>query len=450
MTAKTRLIRNIIIAVLAIAILGGGYYFALKWEPEKVKETETAEEEAAIQYVVSENVSEVKSISIKNAEEEYDIVRDPEGEGVAAYYIPGLTGDDVNYTQIGSTFSALARMSATKVVSADMERISEFGLNLPTASYTINKIDGSTVKVLIGDEVPTGEEYYCMVENGGTIYTISAYKAGRVLAESNSYRKKVLLNLTDATEIKSFSLYKNNQPVMKVRETSQEEQAASITGGIWALEYPWEDDLDCIKLGEALKGVLVIEATGFGNAEDAPELDYRLELTTESGVYDFRIGGKTEDGGVYLQSKEILYTVDPAVRDTVESLVPNNFVNKLVALANISEVSKITLKKDEIEYTMEPGNTEGKPYIICGEQVEENEFKKEYQTVIGITFTERVEVSADGKPYMTVTYNYTDGRTEEIKYYEYDEREMLAVRPNGTTVKVLSTEVKKLTELISK
>ncbi len=447
MTAKTRLVRNIIIAVLAIAILGGGYYFALKWEPGK--QAEPTEEEAAVEYVVSENMSEVRNITITNAKEEYDIVRDTQSASTAPYYIPGLTGDDINYTQIGSAFSALVRMSATKIVLTDTSRKAEFGLSAPTASYTINKVDGSSIKVLIGDEVPTGEEYYCMVEDGDKIYTVSAYKAEKVFAESNSYRKTTLLNLTEAQEIKSFSVYKDNQSVMKVKETTQEEQAASISGGIWALEYPWEDDLDCIKLGEALKGLLVIEASGFGGA-DTPKFDYRLELKTDSGIYDFKIGEKVQDGGVYLQTNGILYIVDEAVRDTVKGLEPNNFVSKLVALANISEVSKITLKKDGAEYTMEPGNSDGKPYIICGEQVGETEFKKEYQTVIGIVFTKAAEVSASGNPYMTVTYDYIDGRHEEIKYYEYDEREMLAVRPSGITVKVLSTEVRKLSDLMNK
>ena len=59
MTAKGRLIRNTVIAVAAVAVLGGGYYFAQNWTIDSDKESKAedtkTETKAELVYILSED-----------------------------------------------------------------------------------------------------------------------------------------------------------------------------------------------------------------------------------------------------------------------------------------------------------------------------------------------------------------------------------------------------------
>lgn len=96
---------------------------------------------------------------------------------------------------------------------------------------------------------------------------------------------------------------------------------------------------------------------------------------------------------------------------------------------------------------MKPGNKAGKAYKINGEEVDEAYFKNQYQIVLGLVFRERGDFSVSGDPYMTITYEYSDGRVVTTRYYEYDERDFVAVRDDGATVKLLRSEIGKIEKL---
>lgn len=446
MSANGKLIRNIIIAVLVIAILGGAYYFVLKWEPEK---EEIAEEEKETTYIISESAENVESVHIKNLNAEYDIIVSTDADGELTYYIPDLDEKKVSTAKIEGAVNSLIKMSVTNTISKDMSKMTEFGLDYSNICYTVKKNNGSSITVILGDETPTCGEFYCMVQGKDGIYTISSYKAAFVMAVPDDYRITSLMKLSDATEVKNFSLSKNGMPVMTVRATTDDEQRpGNLMFGTWKFIYPWEEDVDTEKFAAALRNLLVIEAIGFGEEGVSPAFDYEVELSTVERNYKFSIGGATPNGGVYLHDGKNLYIVDSVVRSTIEIMTPNEYLVKLVALAYMDDVSSVVIKCDAVEYVMETGDEDDSPYAICGKEVAENEFKKIYQTLVGILYTERIEANISGAPYLTVTYNYKDGRYESVKYYEYDERNMIAVRPDGTTVKVLQSEIDKIVDLI--
>ena len=113
MSANMKLIRNIIIAVVALAVLGGGYYFALYWEPQKDEGNEalpTTDTEAI--DIVSEAVEDVAKIQIKNGQTEFDILRSDEG-----YSIPAIGNTAVNKLRVAAAFAGLVKLSAEREIT---------------------------------------------------------------------------------------------------------------------------------------------------------------------------------------------------------------------------------------------------------------------------------------------------------------------------------------------
>lgn len=445
MSANMKLIRNIIIAVVALAVLGGGYYFALYWEPQKDEGNEalpTTDTEAI--DIVSEAVEDVAKIQIKNGQTEFDILRSDEG-----YSIPAIGNTAVNELRVAAAFAGLVKLSAEREITNDVSKVSEYGLDKEEKCYAVHKNDGTKTTVLMGDEVPTGGEFYCMIKGGKKIYTVSAQKMSYIESIPEDYRVSAVTAIEDVATVQTFTVYHNASPVMKIRPTTEDEFRNSIMAGAWTMEYPWTERADPEKLEGLFTPFMEIEATGFAESASGITFEYEVRFSTDDAEYQFSIGNAAGEDVVYLRDDKTLevYIVDSSLRDAVTGLNPNDYLIKFICLADITEVSNAIVKLGDKEYVMKPGNKAGKAYKINGEEVDEAYFKNQYQIVLGLVFRERGDFSVSGDPYMTITYEYSDGRVVTTRYYEYDERDFVAVRDDGATVKLLRSEIGKIEKL---
>ncbi len=441
MTAKKRLIRNIVIGILAVAILGGGYYFALKWEPGST-ESEESNYDPSLTYVVFENQKDVSSIEIKNQTEEYTILKSDK-DGATSYSVP-TTSYTLDSHLIGNTFVSLITTSATRTVSDDVSNPSEYGLTETSAGFTIVKNDNTRSTILIGDEIPTGGEFYCMTVGGDKIYTVSSRTAQLVSKTISDYRPKGILILGASTDISDLTLYHNNNLVVGFKETTQEEQDEMIVPTQWVIEKPWYSEVDADKVMKLFESFIDISAIDFPSAAETPVFDYKLEISANGKDYVFSIGNETQSGGVYLRNDltSDMYIVGNALRAAVVGIDPNLYTTKLVDLEKLGDISKITIKSAKGEFTMSP-----KDFVVCGEKVDESTFKKTYQTVMSIGYIQRGNLTPSGEPYMTITFDLNNGDSKVTAYYSHGERNFIAQNSDGDTYLVLKTEVEKAENL---
>lgn len=453
-----RLVRNIIIAVAAVVLLGGGYYFALKWEPNKEVTPDNADETAAeTVYIVNETSDAVESLNIQNENGAYSMVKTKNADGIEEYVIPELGGAEVRVSSVSAAFGSLIKLSASKTITEDTARAAEFGLDTPSASVVINKADGSSITVRVGDEAPAGGEFYCMTDAGDAIYTIGSYKADYMFNDMNSYRVTAIVNISAETDITGFSVYHDSEPMIKIGLFEEGDNAVSSMTSKWMVEYPWRAETADDRVAELFKKFLAVEATGFADNASGVNFDYSVEIQTADSAYSFGIGGEAQDGGVYLKdnSDGKIYIVSADLRTAVTGINPSDYISKLVRIANISNTKRVVIRRGDTEYIMEPGreasdDDEGKAYIINGETIDEKAFKSDYQTVIGITLHEQGAFNVGGEPYMTITYEFDNGAADTTSYYEFDERDFVAKRSDGSTVKLLRSEIAKIEKLISR
>lgn len=460
MTAKGKLVRSGVIAAAALGILAGGYYFAVKWEPgaNPAENTPAATAAAAIE-LLNAKTDEVRSVGIQNPTQTYTLVQDDEGN----VSIPEIPDIEFRQMSLKSALSSFVSVSADKEITRDMDRIAEFGLDRKDASFTVTLKDGTVKRFIVGDPLPGEQTYYFMEDGGSAVYTLSSYKASALFKVTNDYRSTELLSL-EGTTISHMSVSQGGEKLMGIRPAEEGENPQNTFSASWIMEAPCpgegasEDRVG--KLIESFQTISILEFVDdnpadlnvYGLGTDA----YTIAFTTPEASYELRLGKAAADGdGVYMQwgGGKSVYLGNRAYLDAVANMDPMLYLEKFVHIANIEDMASITITKDGAPYLMEIGDGEEEEnpdkYKINGQTTKPESFKKIYQQVIGILFVNQGDFAVSGEPFMTITYQFKDGRSDTMKYYAYDERYFVAERSTGTRLTILKTTLNELFDTLS-
>ena len=451
MTAKGKLIRNSIIAVVSVGILGAGYYVAVKWEP-KDTEQEVSTQSSELIKLFSTETENIKSVTIQNLKEKYTLVQDEEGN----VSIPEKAGIEFKQMSLQSAISSFATINGSKEITKDMSRLAEFGLDSKDMMLTVTLKDGESKAFIIGDNLPGSDDYYFMEDGGDTVYTLSSYKMSSFLKVPDDYREKQLFSIENIM-VRNIVIEKGNEVLLSMRPPTDNDVVVNTIGPNWIMEKPCPgegatDD----RVTEFLNNFMMVNVMEF--ADDNPsDLNkyglgtdaYTLTLKTDEKTHKLRLGKATEDGnGVYIQyndNKSVMVS-DVSMLNCLMNLDPMDYVAKLVNLVNIEDVATVKIEKDSKIYTMEvgEGDEEENPdkYKINGQSTKADSFKDVYQQVIGVAFVDYGDFQPK-EQFMTVTYSMKNGEEIVIKYYEYNERYYLAER-TGKRMTVLKTDMSDL------
>ena len=80
-----KLIRNIIIAVVVIALLSAAYFFVMKWEPQNTGDDTPKASETSDVVVVAISLNELKSVEVSNSDGKFEIVKDGVNYSMTGY-----------------------------------------------------------------------------------------------------------------------------------------------------------------------------------------------------------------------------------------------------------------------------------------------------------------------------------------------------------------------------
>ncbi len=429
------MLRNIVVGVILLILLGGAYIFVSVWEPAKDNQEDLPQTEI-ICVTDEEDVSE---ITVKNESGEY-ILSFKEDNGNKIYDISSAQADDKNESAISSSFNAFKKIYAMREISSDK---GGFGFEESKVSLVLKKGNGEDIEVVFGNEVPSGGEFYCINKKDNKIYTVSDTMYNLVTQPVDYYRNKSVIAISDVTLISSMEVYEDGKPELKLRYTTEEENSKNLMPATWTLEYPWKAELENDKTGELLEKLSNIYGTSF--AKDEGSYKYKVNITANDKTYSFEVAEGDTVAYVKKADNGYVYTVDKEVFETLDSIDPLKYISRFANLVNIEDMKKVTVSANGKEYTMDAA--EGK-YKINGSDTDEKEFKKKYQTIIGLTFIDFVEDVPKGEPYMILTFEMKDGKTATTKIYDYTEREYLAECINGTRVKILKSDLKNIEDLM--
>lgn len=430
MSFNKKMVRNIIISTSVIVALLVVYLVVYRWEPQ------TDNTLKQLEYVVYEDVSDINSIHIKNLEAEYDIVLNHDSKGIK-YLISGLDEKKTDQIKAEDTVLSLICIQEVENINKTNPDLSDFGFNSPSCSYTIEKTNKETITILIGDKIPSGEAYYCMVKGSGNIHIINPYSVYAIILQPKHYYLADVIEIENLKEIKEVSVSKNDKRIVSF---SKNKDSQKLTDSDWSVVYPWKELGETEKINELIGMFSRIDTLEDIQKTDVA-FDYSVKIVTDKKTYEFKIGQKSGDS-VYLSFENKVYTVDEKIRAVLENINPDDYAVKFVNLVHLDDIEKVTItteQEDSYELKIDKGT-----YFANGNKIKEEDFKKIYTDITGLMYTQHVTAAKQKAPYMNIIYNYKNGKTERIDFYEYDERTFIAVRTNGADVIVLKSEINKI------
>ena len=152
----------ILVATLLVLLLTGG-----NDEPTDTdSDTDMHEEEGII--LIEKEVKDLSSVEVTTSFGTYLIEQtsedtDKDGKPVYNYSIKEYEGLPVDTSSLNGTAKTSTEIFANSIIEENSQRLKEFGLETPASVVKQTYFDGSVISFKIGNETPSGEQYYvCM------------------------------------------------------------------------------------------------------------------------------------------------------------------------------------------------------------------------------------------------------------------------------------------------
>ena len=414
--------RNLIIFAAVIALLAGVYVFAVKYEPKK---------EPAVQ---GEAVGQIKIFDVKSADITRMEVSNESGKYAflksdGKWVLEGTDYVEPVQSAVSSLSYTVSYISAVSEIPDDAGDFSKYGLISPRAQIKLTE-NGREHTLLLGDATPTGNYSYFTVSGTGKIHTVSDTVSDAFLKTLNDYRDKTVINI-DIQKLRGIEIH-NSSGVLAVSYRAPENQNEYNTVSVWRMTSPVNHNVENQKFIENV-ATPACAVTADGIAEDFPKdlskfgFKKSLKLTLDDGsTLSYKIG---EENGVTYMMREGANTVFAVPRTALAftDIKPMDILESFVVLKNIGDIDSVRIASPEAEFLLEVkhGDTEG--YAVNGKYASEAGFKSMYQKVLSLTAD---GVAVHGKisdaELASVTYKMTDGSVSTIRYYPYDELNVLA------------------------
>lgn len=193
---KSHMFIKYIAILVAVAIVLSGSMVAMKflWPVESNSNIEQTEANGTINLTESANVpldkmknvdknsiSNVKSVVITNSSGSLTVVPDKlvestseDGEKTVRYKLVGYDDIPLNYANVNDVVSSILSVVATSKLNGDWS-LAQCGLDKPQAKVDVTMADNSKFDLLIGKEVPNGNnDYYAKTSLKDGIYIVSS------------------------------------------------------------------------------------------------------------------------------------------------------------------------------------------------------------------------------------------------------------------------------------
>ena len=266
MPKRRKQIRNLILAVLVLLLLGGGYLLAVRWEPKTDNGEGTPTAAANVITLFQAQSDEVRAVSIQNPNQTYTLYQDDDGN----LSIPELSDIPFQQMSLKSAFSGFLTVTAERKITDDLSRAAEFGLDRGDTSFTVQKKDGTKVRFLVGDNLPGESSCYMMQEGGDGIYALSSYKADTLLQSTNSFRSKNLFSVS-TDSITAFSVARGGETLLKARLAAEGEKPLNAYQCVWVAETPCAGEgASEDRIGTLLKNFASVAVSDFADESRRP------------------------------------------------------------------------------------------------------------------------------------------------------------------------------------
>lgn len=276
-------VRNLVVALAILVVLGVVYFFAKQGLFEEKDETEEAV------AVTGMSADDIQEISFKLGEDTVKFTKTEE-----SWKLDSDANFPVDEEKLGTVLDAVADLEAIRELT-DAEDASEYGLDNPTNTITVKDTDGEEVSLNIGDSASTGDIYVNSTAKEGIVYTVSSSFSSQFdknvydFAQSTDFPDILIDNIEKVTVENAGDTYVLYQEERAVEETSDsdaesddqedtEDSDTPDTEMVWMIQKNSDTsvDADSTKVGELKSQIAGLTYVDYINYDCADMSQYGL------------------------------------------------------------------------------------------------------------------------------------------------------------------------------
>ena len=183
-------LRGLLTAALVLAALLGALYWSNRHKASE--DTSVKASPDAAPKILSVDKSGVTRLAIRRKEQpELNVVRNDSGTWQITAPKP-LAADQ---EAVSSLLSLLSPLNSDRLIEEKASDLSKYGLAVPVLEVDITLKDNQTQKLLIGDQTPSGSNYYAAVAGEPRLYSVAAYNKSGLDKTADDLRDKRLLTV---------------------------------------------------------------------------------------------------------------------------------------------------------------------------------------------------------------------------------------------------------------
>jgi hypothetical protein len=360
----------------------------------------------------------------------------------------------LDQSSIDDLLLGFSSLNADRVIEEKPADLAKYGLQPSRATGTGTWEDGTSRTLLLGDKTPTGTGWYIQVKGDPRVYTIQAYVGQHFHWTLKDLRSRALAPAVNYDEVSYVKIVERDGTVIEVkRKTEAETKSFQLGFGGFIVTRPYATlrGLDSQKGDPVTKAGQSVTIADFADEpvkglETYGLLPPKAELLVrdKTNTVDFLFGDqKGTQTWFTLRGRPGVYLADTSSLDFLKTK-PFDIIDKFTFIPNIEDVDRIDITRGGrteslgITRTTKKAAKAGEPdevtavYSANGKTLEEDSFKKFYQSLIGLQVEGEMSRKVPNAPEVSVkfTLNKGDVRAVKVDYAPYD-RDFNAIFLNG-------------------
>lgn len=497
--------RNIIIAAAAVAVLVG-VFFLVQLIPSSssgttgptyptdengeqyatdAKGNKIPSEKDADGNIISAGVVELenkgplklKQIDVENASGTFTILAetpestasdetDATGTSATVYTLVGFEKEALLSGQPEAIANDASNMTTTQIIDITGKNPGEYGLDKPRAVVTATFADGSKSTYKVGNAAPADLGTYLQFGDEEAIYLVANDAVDSFLFSPLDLMSKEVTAAAqdeDNSEIKTLTLTGANFPDKIVMEPNDDE----TNGAYYNMTAPKEQPVNVANgssVTGAIRGLSADKVAAVNPSEkqlktfglDKPAAIVQAVYADET----VKLSASKEDGdgNVYLMvsGKDTVFQI-AASKVPWASMDYDSLVYEYVSKPKLDFIGSVDISASGKSYTFQvtkeekkddtTGSTTTEYGVKCGKTaVKSSYFETFFDNLTNVTRDSSAgKLTASGKPLLTVTYHYNNGKSDEtLKFYDAGSRKILVERNGSPDCVIYETYTNKI------
>ena len=356
---------------------------------------------------------------------------------------------NLNVYAVQAICNAFCDLRSEKTVAFDCRNTTVYGFENPVKVqvYTVETGEDNPYILYVGDNTPTYESYYAMVDGSNDVYTID-YSSGSMFCVAKNTLKNMYLFDTYSASLSYVLQEQEGKTVMEIERDSN---------GIWQLKSPEvKQEIDRSAMDTLASTLVRLTVTGYlqedpeslsvygldhpvmklmlkGKAVDHDQTPMSEEIWFGKPISDRQ--EETEMYGYFVKTKQVFKILRADYAAINQKLA--DYLNPYCISVGIADLKGISIDMGEV-YDLKADlllDSANEKYALNGKEITDEDilskYQDFYQSITLLRFTDLdLDAKPEGDPAITIRYDYRDGTVQELTFIKQADNNFYLMR-NG-------------------